>query len=230
MEPKFQTSFIPKKQAFPTIGSVGGASMQRPKIHVTSLFMTLAVIVFIASAGALVGAYFWKSYNISAGLKYKADLATMEQQFDMNTIENLKQVNVQIDSAKSLLKNHIAMSRIFAILQKMTIEKVRFLSMDFKGSEANSNNMSISMNGYGTNLAAVAYQSDVLGKLSEIGLSKIVKNPIMSDPTLDGNGSVSFGFSADIDSSSMSYEQSVTGETNTGTNAEASTSDTSITQ
>ena len=220
MEQKFQTSFIPKKQNTPMGGIMGGGSVggnqfqQRPKAHASSFFMAIAVIAFIISIGATGGAYFWKFYENSANAKYKEDLANREKQFDIKLIEDLKAVNTQIDSAKKLLENHVAFSRVFDIVQKMTVSDVRFLNMDFKDSVENNGKFTISMKGQGKNLSAVAFQSDVLSELSKYGISNVVKNPIISSPSLDLTGSVSFSFSADIDKSAVSYTQSVTGDSN----------------
>jgi len=121
---------------------------------------------------------------------------------------------VQIDSAKKLLNNHVAFSRVFDIIQKMTVSDVRFLSMNFKNSQENNGKLTINMQGQGKNLAVVAFQSDVLSELAKYGISNVVKNPVISSPTLDLTGAVSFGFSADIDQSAISYAQSVTGDNN----------------
>jgi hypothetical protein len=141
-------------------------------------------------------------------------LADRQKQFDIGLIEKLKAINTQIDSAKKLLDNHVAFSRVFDIIQKMTVSEVRFLNMDFKNSVENNGKLTISMKGQGKNLSAVAFQSDVLSELSNYGISNVVKNPIISSPTLDLTGSVSFSFSADIDKSAVLYSQSVTGDNN----------------
>jgi hypothetical protein len=65
------------------------------------------------------------------------------------------------------------------------------------------------MQGYGSSLSAVAFQSDVLNQLEQYGLRKIIRNPILSDPALDANGTVSFNFSATIDPAALSYMKSV---------------------
>jgi hypothetical protein len=65
------------------------------------------------------------------------------------------------------------------------------------------------MKGYGRNFSSVAFQSDVLGQLEQYGLRNIVKNPILSDPSLDTGGTVSFGFTATLNPASLSYRQSV---------------------
>jgi hypothetical protein len=80
--------------------------------------------------------------------------------------------------------------------------------MDLTADKAGEE-IKVSLKGYGTSLSAVAWQSDVLGNLERYGLRKVVKNPILSDPALDSNGTVSFGFTASIDPASMTYERSL---------------------
>ncbi len=219
METKFQTSFIPKKP----FTQVGGLNPQAPRGHTSSLFMTLATLLFIASLVAAGGMYFWKSYLLSAQDSYKTQLATREKQFNTTLIEELKAQNVKIDLAKGLIANHIATSQIFDIIGRLTIESVRFLSMDLSAGTNPGDGVKISMKGYGTSLSAVAFQSDVLGQLEQYGLRKVVKNPILSDPSIDTNRTVSFGLSATVDPASLSYEKSLDAATNNSTSATSST-------
>jgi len=203
METKFQTSFIPKKQSV----MVGGATAQ-PRKRGTSFFMGLGTAVFIISLVGAGGAYTWKQVLLSQQTTYKNDLTARQQQFNIDLIEQLKQTNVQIDLASQILSNHLAASQVFGIISRLTIENVRFLSMDLTAGAA-GDPLKLSMQGYGTNLAAVAFQSDVLSQLEQYGLRKVVKNPILSDPSVDSNKTVSFGFTATIDPSSISYEKAI---------------------
>lgn len=205
METKFQTSFIPKKQFTPT----GGLNVQASRGNTSSLFMTLATLLFIASLVAAGGMYFWKSYLLSSQVTYKTQLAEREKQFNSDLIEELKHQNIKIDTAKTLIENHIATSQIFEIIGKLTIESVRFLSMDLTVGTTYNEGVKINMKGYGTSLSAVAWQSDVLSQLEQYGLRKVVKNPILSDPTVDTDKTVSFGLSATVDSASLSYRKSL---------------------
>ena len=220
METKFQTSFIPKK---PLISP--NVMMQRAPRRIVSLFLMFAVIVFIISLAGLGGAYLWKGYLTSSQVNFKQQLADREKLFDINLITQLKQANVQIDTAKQILNNHVAMSQVFDIISNFTIVSSRFLSMDLttKDTQSNSNGVKISMKGYGKDLSSVAFQSDVLGKLEDIGLRDIVKNPILSDPTKDKDGKVTFGFSATFEPSGLSYKRSVLGNPATSSVNQAST-------
>lgn len=204
METKFQTSFIPKRPLIP----VSGLTQSAPHRSV-SFLMVIAVLLFIASIGVAGGSYFYKSYLESSQVRYKEELALREKQFNPDLIEELKRQNVKIDLGKQLIQNHIAVSQIFDIIGRLTIENVRFTSMDLTVGQNPSDGIKVSMKGYGTSLSAVAWQSDVLGQLEKYGLRKVVKNPILSDPALDQAGLVSFGFSASIDPDSLSYIKSL---------------------
>lgn len=185
----------------------------------TSYFMMAAVLLFIVSIGAAGGVYFSKSYYESSQSEYKNQLAQREKQFNPNLIEDLKRQNVKIDFGKQLLNNHVAMSQIFDIVQRLTTEKVRFTSMDLTTGATGADGVKINMKGYGTSLSVVAFQSDVLGKLEKYGLRNVVKNPILSDPALDTNGLVSFGFTATIDPKYLTYEKSLLGSSDSSQNA-----------
>ncbi len=207
METKFQTSFIPKK---PVASSIGGLSSAPQHRQTTSIFMTIATILFILSLAGAGGSYAYGQYLLSAQRTYKDQLATREKQFNVDLIEQLKAENVKIDSARKVLNNHIALSQIFDIIGRMTIENVRFMSLDVSVPTVASDGVKISLQGYGTSLSAVAFQSDVLSQLDQYGLRKIVKNPILSNPTLGGvSNTVGFGLSAVVDPASLSYENMV---------------------
>lgn len=213
MEPKFQTSFIPKKQV-PTT-SLAAIRTAQPK-HGTSVFMVIAVIFFIISLVGVGGAYLWKQYLTTQQETYKKELADREKQFNTDLIGQLKQANFQIDTARQLLMNHIAFSGIFDIISRFTIANVRFLNMSVTRDPLTSL-VKLTMSGEGTNLATVAFQSDVFSNLETYGLRKIVKNPALTNPSLGSTGLVTFSLAAEIDPSTIMYEHLVTGDT--GSNA-----------
>jgi hypothetical protein len=212
METKFQTSFIPKRPLVSVGGAAAGAGFapNRPR-RTGSAFFNASVLLFIVSLGLAGGMYAWKSVTLANQDDLKLQLAERQKQFNPDLIAELKGINVKIDAAKQLITRHLAISNVFDVISKMTIEKVRFNSLDLTGPNTQSNDIKISMNGYGIDLSAVAFQSDVLGELEQFGLRNIVKNPILSNPVLEATGAVSFGFSASIDPTTLSYENSVSG-------------------
>lgn len=207
METKFQTSFIPKRP-LPQAGSVSGVSVPHRK-YTGSIFMTLAVLLFIASLLALGGAYLWNNYLVSVAEDYKQELIDREAQYQIDSIAKIKADSVRIDLAKKLLSTHLSASQIFSIISRLTVENVQFLSMNVSSPSTPGGYIKVTLSGYGLNFSTVASQSDTLGQLDRIGLDKIVKNPIISDPTLNQNGTVSFSLTLLIDPNAILYDKGV---------------------
>ena len=206
METKFQTSFIPKKPTASAIGGLSPAPRHRPT---ASIFMTIAVLIFIASIVSAGGVYAYKQYLLSTKITYQQQLDARKKQFNLDLITKLNSENIKINKARNVLKNHIALSQIFDIIGKVTTENVRFMSLDVTVPSAGSD-VKISLQGYGSNLSAVAFQSTVLAQLETLNLRDVVKNPILSNPALGGNGNtVGFNLSAVVDPASLSYEKMV---------------------
>jgi hypothetical protein len=206
METKFQTSFIPKKPMASPIGAV--PSPTRAKVG-SSLFMIIAVVLFIGSLLGAGGVYAYKQYLLKSLQSYKDELSTREKQFNTSLISELKGEEVKITTARNLLNSHLALSQVFDFISKFTIENVRFMSLDVSMPADQSSDIKISLQGYGTTLPAVAYQSKVFSQLADYGLAQIIKNPILSNPTIAQNGTVSFGFTASVDPKALSYEKLV---------------------
>lgn len=228
METKFQTSFIPKK---PIMSSESSTRVR----HSVSLFMTIGVLFFIVSLAGAGFTIFWKSVLLSTQKSYQATLAKNENQFNPQLIETLRRVNTKIDVSKKLLANHLAVSSIFDIIGALTAENIKFKSLQYSGgtsastaATAASKSAQISMQGVGTSFSAIAFQSDVFGQSSQYGRNIIIKNPVLSNLSLDQNGNVSFSFTASINPADISYKkilnQSLSGNTNSNGN-DAATSD-----
>lgn len=209
METKFQTSFIPKKP-LPVVGVQGAnVGISSHKVaHSGSLFLNISILLFVISLGAGGGVYAWKTYQLSNQEYYKQQLVERQKQFNPELIQQLKLMNTKIDNAKQLLSKHMALSNIFGIISQLTIENVRFLSMDVSTvnkEEGNAGDIRVSLSGYGTNLSAVAFQAKVLSELEKYNLRNIVKNPVVSEPELDTGGAVSFDIKAVVDPSTIIY-------------------------
>ncbi|MDE2037743.1 MAG: hypothetical protein KGI69_00765 [Patescibacteria group bacterium] len=207
METRFQTSFIPKKP-MPAIGG-GMPSAPQHRRGTGSIFMIIAVVLFVCSLLSVGAAYGWKQYLLSDQVTLKSELAAREQQFNVDLIEQLKTSSVKISLVQNLLAQHLAVSKLFGIISALTAQSIRFTSLDVVAPKSPGGDLAVSLSGYGQNLSAVAFQSDVLGKLDQYGLRKIVKNPILSNPSLDAAGTVSFSLTASVDPSSLSYESSL---------------------
>lgn len=224
METKFQTSFIPKKP-LPSVGIQGvntGVPTKLKPVKPGSLLLNIAILIFIISIGAGAVVYAWKIVLQNNQNSYKLQLAEKQSQFNPELISQLKIVNVKIDTAKQLLSRHIAASNIFDIVGKMTTENVRYLGMEVRtplgrdtqgavqGTPGSPSNINVTLNGQGINLSSVAFQAQVLAELDKYGLSELVRNPVLSDPDIGQDGSVSFKLTHDIRPSAIIYMKGAT--------------------
>jgi hypothetical protein len=197
METKFQTSFIPKK---PIVSESAG----RVRSSV-NLFTVISVTIFLISITAAGGSIAWQRLLTTQLEDYRKQLEARRQQFEPALIETLKRVNTKIDNTKKLLDGHIAASDIFDLIGNLTIENVRFRSFDFSAPASGGDDVKVTMRGDGASFKAIAYQSDVFGK------NKIIKNPLLTDISLDstGSGHVSFTFSGSISPKILLYKESL---------------------
>ncbi|MCX6715967.1 MAG: hypothetical protein NT077_03040 [Candidatus Taylorbacteria bacterium] len=222
METKFQTSFIPRR---PLPATPGSLAPQVPKKHRdgASIFVAIGVIVFVLSLLSIGGAYLWKQYLLGAQKNYEASLVERQATFNIDQISLMKAQSIKISLAKQLLSNHLASSKIFSIISKLTSESTRFISMDLTIPVGIPAPFELTLVGYSRDYPSVAFQSDVLNQLEKYDLRAVVKNAIVSDPTLNRNGTVSFGFTAEIEPSSFLYSKKLNSVPGTDTNVPSPT-------
>jgi len=216
METHFQTSFIPKK---PNTSLPGGGltplsplTSPRRTHSVGSLYMAIAVILFIISILSIAGVYAWKQVLVSSQVKNQQELAAIEKTFNVEQISFLKGQAAKINLARHLVNDHLAVSKIFSVISQLTGENVRFQTMDLTIPSGNQGPFQLVLSGYGRSFPTVAFQSDVLNSLDKYGLRGVVKNAIVSDPLLNHDGTVMFGFTAQVDPTSFYYPKNVRGE------------------
>jgi hypothetical protein len=198
METKFQTSFIPKK---PIVAERTIA----PKL---SLFLLVSIIVFLVALGLAGWVFLEKNFLIQ---KINVDKQTIEANkgsFETDTIESMIRLDSRIKVANLLLKNHTALSPLFAFLEDRTLKDVRFKSFHFSysGSVSGGTNMAkIEMNGQAKDFKTVASEADEFGKTD---YRAIISAPVFSDLNLTQDGSVSFSFVSSVFPDFISYAKS----------------------
>lgn len=205
MDTKFQTSFIPKKPILmdqKSISHTGG----------TSVFMFISVIIFILSIVAAAGTFVWKDLQTKNQEKYRAELKKAEARFDSALIEKLKKANTKIDLGNKLFKKHLDVVEMFSIINALTADGITFNSFDFVAPDVETGDLKITMKGFGNSFSSIAWQSDVFGKSSSFGKNRVLKNPILSDLSLDAKGNVGFTFTASISAADVLYEKVLNSE------------------
>lgn len=194
METKFQTSFIPKQPVTDTVHQSSSAGL---------LFL-ITFVLFIASIAAAGGVYLYGQYVNQAIVEGKKQLDRNENAFDPTTIQELTRLNDRISSADILIKQHMAVSNLFAVLSDTTLKNVRF--NDFSYAKAGDGKVNITMKGQATSYETVALQSRAF---TDPGLRNVFRSPIFGDLNLDQSGNVTFSFSASVDPALVSYYKTI---------------------
>lgn len=191
MDPRFQTSFIPKK---PVTAPVRGKASEP-----VSLLTVISTSIFIAAI-ALTGAAFGYEKILSQDIEEnKATLEQAKAAFDPDLIEQIIRLDNRIDSASELLGQHVAVSNLFRLLEENTLKTVRFtsFSFDFLGGDK----VTIDMDGEAAGFTSIALQSD------KFNSNPIFKNTILEDLKLEETGMVSFNVVTSVDPTSIMYRQ-----------------------
>lgn len=204
---QFQTAFIPKKGqviAPPTVGF--GKSV--------NLFGIIALCIFLVTAGLAATVYFYKGYLISSIGDMDGELARARKSFEPEFIDAAARLNARIEAAQELLNSHRAVSPVFDVLEKKTLESVRF--KDFNFTAAPGGLVTVSMTGEAKSFNAVALQSDVFGT------ERSFRDPVFANFNLNDSGDVIFNFTATVNPDLILYRETVIKNTGIEEDEEAS--------
>jgi hypothetical protein len=214
MDTKFQTSFIPKKP----IMSDPNMAIRRSSGG-TSIFMFVAIIIFVLSIGGIGFTFAWKKVLLDKQLAKQLELKQKEASFNETLIDQLKKANTKIDLGSQLLKKHLAVTELFDIVSQLTIQGVKFNSFEFSNAEVSKTSggtapnsttgegIKFSMKGVGNDFKSIAFQSDVLGESEKYGTKTMIKNPIISDLVVDEKGRVEFTFTGFVSTDDLLYSK-----------------------
>ncbi|MDO8575513.1 MAG: hypothetical protein Q7R78_02330 [bacterium] len=191
-----QTSFIPKK----TLSSV----KPRDTSSGINFFLIVALLLFLASI-IIAGLVFGWRLSLEKGIKSSEDfIINNEKSFDTDLLDTVTKTNQRLITGNEILSKHISVSKIFEILQGLTLQTVRFknfaYTLDDKGD------IKITMTGEGETFNSIALQSDELNKTDKL------KNPVMSNFSLSDTGSVSFSLTATVPIDLVLFKEKVQGE------------------
>ena len=188
MDPRFQSSFIPKK---PVMTSMRPA---RGPINLLSLISTIVFIIALALGG---GVFLYQSYLNNSIASDTQSLNLTKSQFDPATINDIIRLDSRLNTANSLLSQHAELSNLFLVLENTTLQTVRFTNFNFTIGDKNT--LTLSMNGEALGFADVALQAAAFNK------SPYFKNLIVTGLSLESSGGVAFMISVNVDPSLISY-------------------------
>lgn len=192
---QLQTSFIPKRPQVLSSAAppLGGKSM--------NLFAIIAVVIFLLTVILAAGVFFYRGHLIRTIAGLDAKLAAAKKSLEPEFINEASRLYSRIEATKELFALHTAPSSLFNILEKKTLESVRF--RDFSFDAHTEQEMTLSMTGEAKSFNAVALQSDVFGA------EPAFLNPVFSNFNLNEQGDVVFNFKAAFDPARLRYRETV---------------------
>lgn len=202
MDKETKISFIPKKPL-----AVDKARARRPM----GIFLAVSFLLFFVVLSVYGGLYLYKA-NLEKTLAGKvSELEAEKEKGDpAGVIEKAETLQKRVESAERILGNHIALSRVFALLEELTLKSITFNSLTIKqagastGGEASSGALfSVDLKGNAKSYASLAYQSDVLRKEMESGGR--VEYFSITGATPNKMGDVSFGMEMRLYAKFFSY-------------------------
>jgi len=196
MEPKFRTSFIPKK-ALATSSSIQKKSGSGP----LGIVILVTLIVALGAVALSVGIFLYGQI-LEANITRKTDtLERARAAFEPALIQELVRIDSRTEAAASILSGHIAPSLLFETLEDLTLKNVQF--QDFSLTRLSDDKISLSMKGVAHDFRGIALQADVFGK------SKLIRDPIFSHLNIDQVGNAVFSLSAFVDTSFINFVNNV---------------------
>lgn len=166
-----------------------------------NLLAILALLVFFASIGFATYVFFYKSHLIKTIADLDASLVLARKSFDPEFIALASRLDARLESARKLMNSHRAFSPLFDILEKRTLEDVRF--KDFLFNVAEGREPTFSMEGQAKSFNAVALQSDIFGA------ERSFTDPVFSNFSLDEEGNVIFNFQTTLDPKLLLYRETL---------------------
>ncbi len=195
MDPKFQSSFIPKghaSTAVPVSGMRGRSSGQRT---VLGLIATVLFVCSIIAAAGVFGYKYYLKYDISS-LASQLEEAKLSLGYD--EVQELIELDSRIISAETIINNHVILSPVFEFLEQSTVRNVRFTRLDYSSGQQG---LSLSLEGEAAGYSALALQSDIFNQ------SPHLLNQNFSDISLNEEGRVAFKFSAAVNPETISFRK-----------------------
>lgn len=173
------TSFVPKQPVTP-----------QPKGRRAGTNALLVIgVASLAAAGIAAGATFgYASYLESARDAKAVALEEAQRAVSIDTVQGFIRLRDRLDAAEGILDRHVELSEFFDVLERLTLQSVRFSTLSVAVSADRT--AEIELAGVASTFNALAAQS------VELANEKRIRRAIFSDIAINENGTVGFTLTA----------------------------------
>ena len=198
MEPKFQTSFIPKNPVFPT--GAGTNNNNREQYNSSISFLSIvALILFLLSVISSGGLFFYSKLQQKSIIELKESLALEKASFSESTTKDLILFSDQLKVVKLLLDKHLILSNIFIIMQSSTIPNINFTEISFDTKTEGV--VSVDFEGQSTSYEHIAKQSELFKSTG------FLRDVLFYNMEIDRDGNLVFEGSMSVLVNDTSYKE-----------------------
>lgn len=192
MEPKFQTSFIPKRPV------LDPSRTALPTVKNINIFSAIASLIFTLTILLSLGLFGYRYYLINKIIEADKNLNSARAAFEPEKIKQLLDASTRFGTINNLLENHFVVSELLKKLQELTLKNISFGELSYKYQNGV---ISVDMTGQARSYNSLARQSEVFKE------SSVFENILFSDFILTDTGSVSFKYSANVVRDLVSYKK-----------------------
>ncbi len=177
MEPKFNTSFIPKKSLkADVVGGYAGENSYVKRRTVRGPGFFLVLLIFIATVSASIGMFVLiKSVESNIQTKTKT-LNSQKDLFNKDDIDMLVETQTHLNSAEKILENHVAVTQLFDLLEDITLKNVQYTELEYEDKEGKN---IVTITGVANGFREVALQTSEYRTKSK--LNNGLRNPILKE-------------------------------------------------
>lgn len=162
-----------------------------------NLWLGLSIILLIVSIVASVSFYGWGIYLKGQIDQADQQITSLNKQRDLDLEERIKDLGKAIEMLKKLLANHVYPTKLFALLEQLTIGKVQLTSFD-----ANLSESTVNLAGLTDSWLTLAQQ------MKAFSLDKRIIKLDTSNFVLSNSGQVQFNMNLEIDPQFLRYQMS----------------------
>ena len=159
-----QSSFIPQAKR-------SGGDYRKSSYN---LFSITGILIFISLILSTGGLYSFNYYLDQKKKEVEENLPKVEEVFDSELLRDLNIANARVRMSENLLKDRVAPSIIFSVLERFTIEDVYFHNFEYRSHQIQQDKITtVRMLGSAPTFNAVAFQSDVLKRIRDVKNIKV---------------------------------------------------------
>lgn len=182
MEPKFNTSFIPKKSLQDVGGNTSGRYVGRRDVYGPGFFLSL--LLFIVAVVSTIGLFAYSKITEKSIEEKVTLLEGKKAVFNSEDIVALIRTDTQIESAHKLVREHVALSELFNHLEKITLKRVQYTGLQYAGFPNETGLVTLA--GNAKNFQDVALQTE------QYRIDDNLQNPIVRELERTETGDVDF--------------------------------------